>query len=567
MYVSPERRNSYSVLVQPNVDEDGNLQPMVIDSKGRIIVDSYGYIWSSKACPQGQNCVGQKTQTAGIAEAINYVYNAFGMGNVIIREGTYTITNYSEGNYVPITNSQHPIPLYNHVHVYGMGSGRTVIKSPIGGFGVQVNLTQIEDIVLKGMTIDQSGGYWVFIDTQAQTSGTSISDILLEDLELLTGGNVGTGPLNIGNFTNMVNCRNLKLRDIRINANNTGGNEAATLTFCYFDPSGTGNEIDGLYVVNSSGPGFGIWQTFGGRLTFRRYNNPSVAGYINTNASYVSTLYVDVYDSENPAFNTGGQSGYVPVYIRFSNVSFSNGLQVPFQDAGASPILAGIEVEGYIKKSASFSVTVGAYNVRLRLIAEPNWNSNNFMQPFYGPNVLPDNANIEVEGLIPPPSSQANVFIIFSSPTNSAQANVRVRGVFPASLTTNLVQVSGTSYGWPAPFEKAWAANPNLFRSLDVEIIDYSTGTIYRATDPNISTPSVPSSGTAQQNSNPYPVLVYLYGGTVTEVQITKYYGTTYTVFSNSSGVSMSGQAFRLDPGDSITITYSSAPSWVWVPA
>ena len=78
------------------------------------------------------------------------------------------------------------------------------------------------------------------------------------------------------------------------------------------------------------------------------------------------------------------------------------------------------------------------------------------------------------------------------------------------------------------------------------------------------TTPSVPASATAQENTNPYPVDVYLYGGTVTEIQITKN-GTAYTVFSNSTGLALSGQAYRLNPGDSITVTYTAAPSWEWL--
>ena len=81
---------------------------------------------------------------------------------------------------------------------------------------------------------------------------------------------------------------------------------------------------------------------------------------------------------------------------------------------------------------------------------------------------------------------------------------------------------------------------------------------------PSISTPSVPSSGTAQQNTNPYAVDVYVYGGDVTEIQITKG-GTAYTVFSVSTAIAMSGQAYKLNPGDSITLTYSTAPSWEWL--
>ena len=78
------------------------------------------------------------------------------------------------------------------------------------------------------------------------------------------------------------------------------------------------------------------------------------------------------------------------------------------------------------------------------------------------------------------------------------------------------------------------------------------------------TTPTVPASGTAQQNTNPYSVNVYLYGGTVTEIQITKN-GTAYTVFSNATGLALSGQVYKLDPSNSITITYTTAPSWNWL--
>ena len=76
--------------------------------------------------------------------------------------------------------------------------------------------------------------------------------------------------------------------------------------------------------------------------------------------------------------------------------------------------------------------------------------------------------------------------------------------------------------------------------------------------------PSVPSSGTAQENTNPYAVDVYVYGGDVTEIQITRG-GTANTVFSVSTAIAMSGQGYRLNPGDSITVTYSTAPTWEWL--
>ena len=78
------------------------------------------------------------------------------------------------------------------------------------------------------------------------------------------------------------------------------------------------------------------------------------------------------------------------------------------------------------------------------------------------------------------------------------------------------------------------------------------------------STPTVPSSGTAQQNTNPYAVKVYVNGGALTEVQIT-IGSTTYTVYSNSTASAVY-EGFTLPPGASITLTYSTAPTWSWVP-
>ena len=76
-------------------------------------------------------------------------------------------------------------------------------------------------------------------------------------------------------------------------------------------------------------------------------------------------------------------------------------------------------------------------------------------------------------------------------------------------------------------------------------------------------TPDPPASGTSVQNTNRYPVYVYMFGGTVTEIQITRG-GTSFVVFS-SSGIALTGQGYKLLPSDSITITYTVAPTWIWL--
>jgi len=81
------------------------------------------------------------------------------------------------------------------------------------------------------------------------------------------------------------------------------------------------------------------------------------------------------------------------------------------------------------------------------------------------------------------------------------------------------------------------------------------------------TTPTVPSSGTPQKNTNPYPVDIYVTGGVVTQIAITKSSGSTYVVINNAAGITMSSLGYTLQPGDSITMWYSTVPTWFWLAA
>jgi hypothetical protein len=121
---------------------------------------------------------------------------------------------------------------------------------------------------------------------------------------------------------------------------------------------------------------------------------------------------------------------------------------------------------------------------------------------------------------------------------------------------------SNAAFGGFAGSAGATTSNLNaLFVDLD-NAFNLSINLPY----PSITTPSVPSSGTAQQNTYPYPVEAYVSGGSATAVQVTRG-GVTYTVWSSSTATAIPPLLVRLEPGDSITITYSTAPSWTWVPA
>lgn len=70
----------------------------------------------------------------------------------------------------------------------------------------------------------------------------------------------------------------------------------------------------------------------------------------------------------------------------------------------------------------------------------------------------------------------------------------------------------------------------------------------------NTSPPTVPASGIKQRNYGP-DAMVYVTGGTVSDVTV-----NTISTNQNSGG-------FYVPAGGMITLTYSVAPSWTWVPA
>ena len=94
----------------------------------------------------------------------------------------------------------------------------------------------------------------------------------------------------------------------------------------------------------------------------------------------------------------------------------------------------------------------------------------------------------------------------------------------------------------------------------------YATGVVFRGQDLS-STPSMPASGTAVQNRQGMDMLVTVYDasghfGATTNAQITN---TEIGVgLVNFVALQYGGGTTVLRSGDSITLTYSTAPGWVW---
>lgn len=71
-----------------------------------------------------------------------------------------------------------------------------------------------------------------------------------------------------------------------------------------------------------------------------------------------------------------------------------------------------------------------------------------------------------------------------------------------------------------------------------------------------VAAPAVPASGTPQTNTTGADVAVTVTGGTVTAIAVN---GVAVL-----SGVSLGGSVVAVPAGGTITLTYSSAPTWTW---
>jgi hypothetical protein len=68
------------------------------------------------------------------------------------------------------------------------------------------------------------------------------------------------------------------------------------------------------------------------------------------------------------------------------------------------------------------------------------------------------------------------------------------------------------------------------------------------------TTPAVPASNTPQFNPNGFPVQVTVSGGTVTVIAV------------NGAATGQTSGTVTVPTGGTITLTYSVAPTWTWVP-
>ena len=455
-----------TVIVQPGTDSNRNPQPMAYDSDtGKVIVDSNGYVLNG-----GQRLVNipskadyvstPKTQTSGIQEAINYVFNNGG-GKIVINDGFYDITdapfkNVGYNNYAQLTLPQNTntSPVVN-IAIVGNNASRGGIE---GGEPL--------DSFLGGVTI-YSG---------QNPTDTSNSYSLFQ---------VGTSP-------GTINVTNINLY------------------------------MDGIHFQTVAGSSMNAFNGY----FLQSLELGSI--YIDTNST--TEIPPDPNATFKPAGFTfpGGNSSAITNVTILGVVNYYYGIVMPTAHVSAQKIMVDFCVTGILLESENYGAHIGVYDVQNTAIHITNVPSSGI--PCKLQVGLIDCGDQQTSGVY------AYQYSIQDNATSTDTAGMNI----VAALTS---------------YQVTPAFSITQYSKIDTKFLYLK---------PTTSTPSVPASATAQENTNPYPVDVYLYGGTVTEIQITKG-GTAYTVFSNSTGLALSGQAYKLNPGDSITVTYTAAPSWEWL--
>ena len=149
-----------------------------------------------------------------------------------------------------------------------------------------------------------------------------------------------------------------------------------------------------------------------------------------------------------------------------------------------------------------------------------------------------------------------NTFL--NTDTEANTSDIRIDSANAVSNTWVGGQISLATYGI-----NATAGSGNKFINVNNAIVGAGTSFMPNSVGVwletpnfnNVSTPAVPASGTARTNTTGQKVMVAVSGGSVSLVQ------------RNSTGLfAATNVTVILEPGDSITLTYTAAPSWTWTP-
>ncbi|MFF2156059.1 glycosyl hydrolase family 28-related protein [Paenibacillus chitinolyticus] len=454
----------------------------------------------------------------------------------------------------------------NAAAMAAMANGGGVVKLPPGIYNVSGSITAITK---GGVYFEGSGPYATIIRHKSDTGNLfQFGDVSLGGIGVIRGG--GVSNLSIHHNTTrssgvtvlMQNAQNIKVKDVQFQnaitfAQCGGGTDDSSLFTVLEDVIGslTGNGVG----VDIRGGSHGI------HLLNLQFNNEynGTAIRINTTAKGMDTLYMDNCLFQRFMFGMLCNSALGTVQNAFlTNVVF-DGMDVYsllFQPS-ASAIYTRFNFVGcwftsrtnaaVVIDGPSTTIVDGIYFADSRWVTV--YKQGVFVVSQYVKNIDIDNcilSNCSTEGSGLHPAIQ---IVDNTKKFNITNSKIGEEGATLA-LQSYAIRIG---------------ANCDLYTIANNDLIGNVTGAIWDGAGTytaklikdnlgynpvgNLAPPALPTSGTALKNPFSSPVQVFIYAGTVTSI-----------AKNGSSIPGMANGQMILYPGESITVSYTAAPTWSW---
>jgi len=503
-----------------------------------------------------------------IQNAINALPSNGGL--IFLKAGTYPIT----------TSGQSPIAVPSGVTLQGEGIDRTIITSPLGFFyakysGAPNSSSQVSNIAIRDMTLQSNGtttngGYFFTADYGANS-------LRFERLKMLGGGNVGTGVVCFrGQGTPPGTYSDIQFIDVWADSQGTIGNE-----FFVFDNYNLSNiKFKRCYIKNSGvsgvgGANVGFYQlASASNVAFRDCTLEHGRIYMGVFGNALPVVgrlsFDDCYFISNAGFGTGASSmQWIEVYFRgcISDNPFGVGdagvYHVYLSDSWALGTMAPNIQNG----SAGYVANPGNITIRGGGMVD-GWNTGNYPSYSGGSAISVPTGQLALSQLLldvsgfrigtPAANASQPGGILINYTSTSQNLRMKIADSFmpmkgPSPNFYNVVCV------YSAPGGPYYGSGPNWLNQLVAQGLMPTQHTLIGLTDETgkqyaytqgIASIPTPASGTAYQNVDGVSEAVYIVGGALNQVVkngVTLFTTTNVTVW--------------LEPGESVTVTYSSAPT------
>ncbi len=496
------------------------------------------------------------------AAVIQNAVNALPMagGIIFLREGTYPITAAAQAS----------IGLPSGVVVQGAGVDTTTIIAPQGFFygiypGTPTPSSQVYNIAIRDLTLQSNapsggaigtGGYFFIASYGANA-------LRFERLKMLGGGNVGTGVFEFpGTGGPSGNYSNIQFIDLWADTQGTtSGNE-----FFDFSNYNVSNiKFKRCYIKNAGGPTVGFGVNSASNVALRDCTIDSGPPYMvvfNSSLPITSRIAFDhcyfvndaQFSTQSPAFQ------WIEVYFRscVSERAFGVGGSGVYQVYLSDSWVLGTNsttTSGYVSNTGNITIRGGGL--------VDGWNTSNLAWYNGGSAIsIPTGQQVlaqankplvlDISGFrigIPASGTTPGGILIPYSTTQNLQIKV-VASFMPSSLISWLANTPGGNFPGSGVNWLNQLVN-TTYMPKQHTLIGFTDESGNRYAYPQGIAPiTTPPSGSPYTNNDGVPEAIYIVGGTISHVK------------KNSTNLfTTTNVTVWLEPGESVTITYSSAPS------